>query len=96
MLFLQLRRPLQRVAASNTTPSLGLLPESFAQLRIDANAAAQGRRYASVKSQGAYRLKPKNAIPKKLGAKKTGGMFTRFGRRVLLRVRVAGLEDTCR
>ena len=79
MLFLQLRRPLQRVAASNATPSLGLLPESFARLRIDANAAAQGRRYASVKSQGAYRLKPKNPIPKKLGAKKTGGMFTQFG-----------------
>lgn len=55
--------------------NLGLLSDSLAALRIDANAAVQGRRYASVKSQGAYRLKPKKTIPKKLGAKKTGGMF---------------------
>ncbi|KAM7185180.1 Ribosomal L27 domain containing protein, partial [Rhypophila sp. PSN 637] len=76
MPLLQLRRPLQRAAvAATTSTSFGLLSESLAALRIDANAAVQGRRYASVKSQGAYRLKPKNPIPKKLGAKKTGDQF---------------------
>ncbi|KAK3325044.1 ribosomal L27 protein-domain-containing protein [Apodospora peruviana] len=78
--LIQLRRPLQRVVAAScrspsTTPGLGLLSECFAQLRIDANTAVHGRRYASVKSQGAYRLKPKRTIPKKLGAKKTGDQY---------------------
>ncbi|PFH60576.1 hypothetical protein XA68_10743 [Ophiocordyceps unilateralis] len=36
---------------------------------------AQGRRQASVKSQGAYKKKNKKSIPKKLGAKKTGDQF---------------------
>lgn len=36
-------------------------------------ALAQGRRYASVKAQAAYRKKSKLPAPKKLGAKRTGG-----------------------
>jgi hypothetical protein len=39
-----------------------------------ANAVVQGHRYASVKAQGAYKKKSKRGIPKKLGAKRTGGM----------------------
>lgn len=35
----------------------------------------EGRRYASVKSQGAYRIPNKKTIAKKLGAKKSGGRF---------------------
>ncbi len=38
------------------------------------NAAVEGRRNASVKAQGAYKLKKKKTLPKKLGCKKTGGM----------------------
>jgi len=84
MQSIQLRRPLQRAAVSISGCQLQLTPavrtssltEHFAQLRIDgasANVAVQGRRYASVKAQGAYRLTNKKTIPKKLGAKKTGG-----------------------
>ncbi|KAF7559397.1 hypothetical protein G7046_g4755 [Stylonectria norvegica] len=39
------------------------------------NAFAEGRRHASVKTQGAYRKKSKRGIPKKLGAKRTGDQF---------------------
>jgi len=83
MHLIQLRRPFQRAAVNGCrqlTPvvqsSLLSLSQRFAQLRIDValgNTAVQGRRYASVKSQGAYRLTNKKTIPKKLGAKKTGG-----------------------
>lgn len=82
----RLQRPLQRAAASSALPfNAVLLPtattaleERFGHLRIsspnNANAAVEGRRYATVKSQGAYKLKSKKTIPKKMGAKKTGGM----------------------
>jgi hypothetical protein len=84
----RLQRPLQRAAAGSSRPfSTVLRPtpttatttfeDRFAHLRIAspaaANAAIEGRRYASVKSQGAYRLKSKGTIPKKMGSKKTGG-----------------------
>lgn len=80
-----LQRPLQRAAASSSRPfgavlrtTTTSLEDRFAHLRIAsptaANAAVLGKRYASVKSQGAYKVKPKKTIPKKLGAKKTGGM----------------------
>jgi large subunit ribosomal protein L27 len=47
----------------------------FAGLRFgDSTTAVEGRRYASVKSQGAYRLRDSSTIPKNMGAKKTGGM----------------------
>lgn len=39
-----------------------------------ANAIVQGHRHASVKAQGAYKKKSKRGIPKKLGAKRIGGM----------------------
>lgn len=79
----QLRRPLQRVAVSSSrqfAPSVQTLSlvERFAQLRVDviaANAAVHGRRHASVKSQGAYKLTNKKTIPKKMGAKKTGDQY---------------------
>ncbi|KAJ2896069.1 putative 50S ribosomal protein L27 [Zalerion maritima] len=38
-------------------------------------AIPEGRRYASVKSQGAYKLKPKNMHPKKYGAKRSGNQY---------------------
>lgn len=41
-----------------------------------ANALVQGRRQASVKSQGAYKKKSKRGIPKKMGAKRIGGEFS--------------------
>lgn len=34
----------------------------------------EGRRYASVKSQGQYKIPNKKTIAKRLGAKRTGGM----------------------
>ncbi|KAK3484584.1 ribosomal L27 protein-domain-containing protein [Neurospora crassa] len=86
----QLRQPLTRAAANSchsvcrlpTTHSsvsaTAILSEQFAHLRIgpsSSNVAVEGRRYASVKAQGAYRLKPKRTIPKKLGAKKTGDQY---------------------
>lgn len=85
----RLQRPLQRAAAcssrpfstvlrptTTTTTAMTTLEDRFAHLRIASpavNAAVEGRRYASVKSQGAYRLKSKGTIPKKMGSKKTGG-----------------------
>lgn len=83
----QLQRPLQR-AAAGTSRSLGAvlcsttgLEGRLARLRIACVPSSpapavvvQGRRYASVKSQGAYKVKSKKTIPKKMGAKKTGGM----------------------
>lgn len=87
----RLQRPLQRAAASTARPLSAVLrpttttslEERFAHLRLSSpntsNAVVEGRRYASVKSQGAYKLKSKKTIPKKMGAKKTGGMRPRFG-----------------
>ncbi|KAK1778694.1 ribosomal L27 protein-domain-containing protein [Copromyces sp. CBS 386.78] len=86
----QLRQPLTRAAANSchsvcrlpTTHSsvsaTALLSDQFAHLRIgptSSNVAVQGRRYASVKAQGAYKLTAKKTIPKKLGAKKTGDQY---------------------
>jgi hypothetical protein len=94
MHLVRLQRPLQRAAASSsrplcavlrtTTATTTALEDRFAHLRITlptaANAAVEGRRYASVKSQGAYRLKNKKTIPKKMGAKKAGGMSSSIAR----------------
>ncbi|KAK4239531.1 ribosomal L27 protein-domain-containing protein [Achaetomium macrosporum] len=85
----RLQRPLQRAAASGSRPFSAVLrattitrtslEERLAHLRISsptaANAAVEGRRYASVKSQGAYKVKSKKTIPKKMGAKKTGDQY---------------------
>lgn len=69
-------------AVLTTTATTNSLAERFARLRLDVvtgGAVAEGRRHASVKAQGAYRLKNKKTIPKKLGAKKTGGALS-YGR----------------
>jgi hypothetical protein len=88
MYLARLQGPLQRAAGSSsrsfstvlrptTTATTTTLEERFTQLRIASpaaiNSTAGGRRYASTKSQGAYKLKSKKTIPKKMGAKKTGG-----------------------
>ena len=85
----QLRQPLTRAAGNSchsvcrlpthsSVSATALLSEQFAHLRIgptSSNVIVEGRRYATVKAQGAYKLTAKKTIPKKLGAKKTGGMF---------------------
>lgn len=79
MRIAQLQRPI--VAATSgisRAPSTTIrqLRDVFGQLRIGANnAAVEGRRNAAVKSQGAYKLRDSSTIPKKLGAKKSGGTF---------------------
>ncbi|SPQ24970.1 eea74b05-bc04-43b8-b864-4b429977105f [Thermothielavioides terrestris] len=86
MHLVRLQRPFQRAAAAavlrpttTTTTATTSLEDRFALLRIRspvaANAAVAGRRYATVKSQGAYKLKSKKTIPKKMGAKKTGDQY---------------------
>ncbi|KAK4678929.1 54S ribosomal protein L2 mitochondrial [Podospora pseudoanserina] len=83
MSFVQLQRPLQRGAAASlrgttATTTVAGLEERFTRLRItlqQTNAALQGTRYASVKSQGAYRIPNKKTIAKKMGAKKTGDQY---------------------
>jgi large subunit ribosomal protein L27 len=67
----QLQQPLRAAASSLLRPTIPLA-ESFSRLQIT-NALVSGRRHASVKAQGAYKLKPKKTIMKKLGAKRTGG-----------------------
>lgn len=69
MRFLTMQRPLMAGIARACLGSPA--PWSMAQL---ANSLVQGQRYASVKAQGAYKKKSKRGIPKKLGAKRIGGM----------------------
>lgn len=78
----QLQRPIQAVAvAGSCRPTLATfaLPSRPAiqstPSQQPADGVVEGRRYASVKSQGAYRIPNKKTIPKKLGAKKSGGML---------------------
>ncbi|KAI1360128.1 ribosomal L27 protein-domain-containing protein [Xylaria arbuscula] len=82
----QLRRPIVAAASgisrATTTPTIRHVQDVFAQLRIGAgatNAVVEGRRHASVKSQGAYKLRDSSTIPKKLGAKKTGDSYVITG-----------------
>lgn len=78
MSLAQLQRPL---AAAASVLSTRLLATGFAVSRgapsrpVDANVLVEGRRGAKVKAQGHYKVKPKRTIPKKLGAKKTGGTW---------------------
>ncbi|TEA12434.1 54S ribosomal protein L2 [Colletotrichum sidae] len=65
-----MQQPLRVAAAGLLRPTT--TPTSLAAA---ANALVAGRRYASVKSQGAYKLAPKRTIPKKLGAKRTGDQY---------------------
>ncbi|OLN89054.1 54S ribosomal protein L2, mitochondrial [Colletotrichum chlorophyti] len=87
MRLLQLQQPLRAAAAGllRTAAPIQSTTSTAAQLfRADAaNALVAGRRYASVKSQGAYKLAPKRTIPKKLGAKRTGGTSTVVARGAL-------------
>ncbi|KAI7776081.1 hypothetical protein LA080_005855 [Diaporthe eres] len=76
----QLHRSLQAVAvAGSCRPTLAIfaLPsrpavQSTPAQAHQADGVVEGRRYASVKSQGAYRIPNKKTIAKKLGAKKSG------------------------
>lgn len=84
MRLVQLQRPLQAAAVARVyrpTPStftLAIRPSINApsQTQATGNAAVEGRRFAAVKSQGAYKIPNKKTLPKKLGAKKSGGMFS--------------------
>ncbi|KAI1422521.1 ribosomal L27 protein-domain-containing protein [Xylaria sp. FL1777] len=84
----QLRRPLvaatSGITRSTTTPTIQHIQDVFAHLRIgpgttNANAVVEGRRHATVKAQGAYKLRDSSTIPKKLGAKKTGDSYVITG-----------------
>ncbi|KAL0943191.1 mitochondrial 54S ribosomal protein bL27m [Colletotrichum truncatum] len=73
MRLFQLQQPL-RAAAGLLRPTTTPTPTQPGVVAA-ANALVAGRRYASVKSQGAYKLAPKRTIPKKLGAKRTGDQY---------------------
>lgn len=82
MRLTQLQRPLQAAALHGgyrpglTGFSLPIRPAvvpSILPAAADAIRKVEGRRYASVKSQGAYRIPNKKTIAKKLGAKRSGG-----------------------
>lgn len=89
MSMAQLQRPIAAAVTAGFTRSAApitaarQLQDVFGRLRVggsstdtvSANAAVEGRRFAAVKAQGAYRLRDTKTIPKKLGAKKSGGMF---------------------
>ena len=72
MRFLTIQRPILAAVAGLARPAFTPAAPLGVQL---ANSLVQGHRFASVKSQGAYKKKPKRGIPKKLGAKRTGGVF---------------------
>ncbi|QPH04067.1 hypothetical protein C2857_000708 [Epichloe festucae Fl1] len=73
MRFLMLQRPLLAAAVGFISrPATQTNAQRTWQL---ANVLAKGRRYASVKAQGAYKKKSKRGIPKKLGAKRTGDQY---------------------
>ncbi|KAJ4416550.1 hypothetical protein N0V82_006672 [Gnomoniopsis sp. IMI 355080] len=80
----QLQRPLQAacihggyrpVLASFSLPIRPTIPTAQALRPVEGSGLVEGRRYASVKSQGAYRIPNKKTIAKKLGAKKSGDQF---------------------
>ncbi|KAI1751571.1 ribosomal L27 protein-domain-containing protein [Xylaria castorea] len=82
----QLSRPLVAAASgitrSTITPTLRHVQDAFAQLRMGVgatNTVVEGRRHASVKAQGAYKIRDTSTIPKKLGAKKTGDSWVITG-----------------
>ncbi|KAI1819349.1 ribosomal L27 protein-domain-containing protein [Xylaria intraflava] len=82
----QLRRPIVAAACGvsrpTTTPTLRHVQDIFAQLRIGVgatNPVVEGRRHATVKAQGAYKIRDTSTIPKKLGAKRTGDSYVVTG-----------------
>ncbi|KAM4066367.1 ribosomal l27 protein [Hirsutella rhossiliensis] len=74
MRLLTMQRPMLRAAAAS---SQAALRAATAQPTGNAQGilGSVGRRYASVKAQGAYKKKSKRGIPNKLGAKRTGDQF---------------------
>jgi large subunit ribosomal protein L27 len=74
--FVQLQRPLGVAATGICGVSLSTRIPRLLGERLSILPA--GRRYASVKAQGQYKLKPTRTHPKKLGAKRTGGMSNSF------------------
>lgn len=77
MRFLTAQRPALAVAAGLSRLTIGR-PNVAPGFQL-ANTIVQGQRNASVKSQGAYKKKSKRGIPKKMGAKRTGGMWPKAG-----------------
>ena len=73
MRFLTMHRPLVAAAAGALVRTTAIRTAPVGA-RLANALPVQGVRYASVKSQGAYKKKSKRGIPKKLGAKRTGGM----------------------
>ncbi len=74
MRLAQLQQPLKASAAAPFRLLLWGHRPALPRLGVDPGCSAvEGRRNASVKSQGAYKLTSKKTLPKKLGAKKTGG-----------------------
>ncbi|KAI1323654.1 ribosomal L27 protein-domain-containing protein [Xylariaceae sp. FL0255] len=80
MRLTQLRRPIvaasSAISRSTTIPAIRQVQDVFAQLNLN---NIDGRRHASVKSQGAYKLRDSSTIPKKLGAKKSGDSYVITG-----------------
>jgi len=75
MRFLTMQRPLVAAAGSFFQSATSRTVPVAAQAALGNAALVQGVRYASVKSQGAYKKKSKRGIPKKLGAKRTGDQY---------------------
>ncbi|CAK7225309.1 hypothetical protein SBRCBS47491_005843 [Sporothrix bragantina] len=78
MRLMQLRLPIRAAVrptvtlAATTTAAAPLIPPHSI---VAANAAVEGHRFASVKAQGAYKLKNKKTLPKKMGAKRVGDQY---------------------
>ena len=79
MRLLSLQRPF--LAAAYGICRAGLINAAPRPTQL-ANLLVQGQRHASVKAQGAYKKKSKGGIPKKLGAKRTGGMLVTLFRSI--------------
>jgi hypothetical protein len=77
MRFLTMHRPLAAAAAGALVRTTAIRTAPIGA-RLANALPVQGVRYASVKSQGAYKKKSKRGIPKKMGAKRTGGMSISF------------------
>jgi large subunit ribosomal protein L27 len=64
-------RPAPTTTTTTTTAAAVAAATILGPMGIDIS----GRRHASVKAQGAYKLRPKRTIPKKLGAKRATGEY---------------------
>lgn len=83
MSFAQWQRPVVAVA-SGICIGIGRIAFNAPQIALAIRSATTpisiditGRRAASVKAQGQYKLKPKRTIPRKLGAKRATGESAR-------------------